>query len=48
VNVERILLWPAGVADTGISKKLKNTILIYKKTCPDSLYQKVIDFLELH
>lgn len=48
VDDERILLWPAGVADTGISKKLKNTILIYKKTCPDSLYQQVIDFLELH
>ena len=48
VSAERILLWPAGVADTGISKKSKNTILIYKKNCPDSLYQQVIDFLELH
>ncbi len=42
---QRIRVWPAGVEDTSVSNKSKQQILIYKKSCPELLYIKIIEYL---
>lgn len=45
-NSERIIIWPSWVADTWISNKKNNQIIIYKKTCPEDLYNKICSYLD--
>lgn len=42
---QRIRVWPVGVEDTSVSNKSKQQILIYKKSCPELLYIKIIEYL---
>jgi hypothetical protein len=44
---ERVKIRPAWVKDTGISIKSKTQILIYKKTCPEELYKKIVTYLDI-
>lgn len=42
---ERIVIRSAGVQDTGVRKQSDGDILLYKKKCPDVLYDKVCSML---
>lgn len=43
---ERIRVWAAGIRLATQNHAQREIILVYKKTCPDSLYQHVIDTLK--
>lgn len=42
---DRISVWPAGVKDFGKKRKADGLCLVYKKFCPETLFDKVLDTL---